>query len=74
MVDGFLENHEADNFKEIVEKLVDADEKMGCWISLKLHVLHSHIHELKTKMGYYSEEQGERFHQDVKLFEEHYKS
>ena len=73
VVDGFLGNHKADNFRNIVEKLVDAYEKMGCRISLKLHVLHSHINEFKDNMGDYLEEQGERFHQDVKSFEKHYK-
>ena len=73
VVKGFLGNHKADNFKNIVEKLVDAYEKMGCRMLLKLHVLHSHINELKDNMGDYIEEQGERFHQDVKSFEECYK-
>ena len=48
-------------------------EKMGCRMSLKLHILHSHIDEFKPSMGDYSEGQGERFHQDVKFFEERYK-
>ena len=73
VVEGFLGNHKADNFRNIVEELVDAYEKMGCSMSLKLHVLHSHIDEFKDNMGDYSEEQGERFHQDVKSFEERYK-
>ena len=49
---------------------MDAYEKMGCKMSLKLHVLHSHIDEFKDNMGDYSEEQGERFHHDIKSFEE----
>ena len=73
VVEGFLRNHKADNFRNIVEELVDVYEKMGCRISLKLHVLHSHIDESKSNMGDYSEEQGERFYQDVKSFEERYK-
>ena len=73
VVEGFLGKHKADNFRNIVEELVDAYEKMGCRMSLKLHVLHSHIDEFKDNMGDYLEEQGERFHQDVKSFEEHYK-
>ena len=73
VVEGFLGNHKADNFKNIVEELVDAYEKMGCRMSLKLHVLHSHIDEFMDNMGDYSEEQGERFRQDVKSFEERYK-
>ena len=50
-----------------------AYEKMGCRMSLKLHILHSLIDEFKDNSGDYSEEQGERFHQDVKSFEERYK-
>ena len=73
MVEGFLGNHKVDNFREIVEELVDAQEKMGCRMSLKLRVLHSYIDEFKGNINDYSEEQGKRFHQDVKLFEECYK-
>ena len=46
VVEGFLGNRKADNFRNIVEELVDAYEKMGCRMSLKLHVLNSHIDEL----------------------------
>ena len=52
---------------------MNAYEKMGCRMSLKLHILHSHIDEFKDNLGDYSEEQGERFHQNVKSFEEQYK-
>ena len=73
VVEGFLGNHKADNFRNIVEELVDAYEKTGCRMSLKLPVLHSHIDEFKDNMGDYLKEQSERLHQDVKLFEERYK-
>ena len=61
LVQGFLGNHKADNFREIVEELVDPYEKMGCIMLLKLHVLHSHINEFNSNMGDYLKEQGERF-------------
>ena len=73
VVKEFLGNHRVPNFKNIVEELVNAYEKMSCRMSLKLHILHSHIDEFKHNLGDYSEEQGERFHQDVKSFEERYK-
>ena len=73
MVKGFLGNLKVRNFKDIVEELVNAYEKMGCRMSLKLHILHSHIDEFKDNLGDYSEEQGEKFHQDVKSFEERHK-
>ena len=73
VVEDFLGNHKADNFRKIVEELMHAYEKMDCRMSLRLHVLHSDIDEFKDNMGDYSEEQRERLHQDVKLFEESYK-
>ena len=73
VVEGFLGNHKADNFMEIVEEFIGAYQAMGCRMSLKLHVLHSHIAEFRGNMGEYSEEQGERFHQDIKAFEKRYK-
>ncbi|KAF2889653.1 hypothetical protein ILUMI_16520 [Ignelater luminosus] len=41
-------------------------------MSHKLHMLHSHLDEFKDNMGVHSEEQGERFHQDVMDFERRY--
>ena len=40
-----------------MEELADAYEKMGCRMSLKLRVLHSHFDEFEENMGDYSEEQ-----------------
>ena len=73
MVKGFLGNNKVPNFKDIVEELVNAYEKIGCRMSLKLHILHSHNDEFKDNLEDYLEEQGERFRQDVKSFEEQYK-
>lgn len=73
VVKGFLGNNKAENYREIVDELVDTYRSMGCRMSLKLHVLHAHLDEFKENMGDYSEEQGERFHQDISSFEERYK-
>ena len=73
VVIGFLDKHRAENFRELVDGLVEAYRKMGCRMSLKIHVLHAHLDEFKDNMRDYSEEQGERFHQDVRSFEERYK-
>ncbi len=47
-------------------------KSMGCRMSLKLHVLHWDLDVFKAHMGAYSEEQGERFHQDLHFFERRY--
>ena len=59
VVKGFLGNHKVLNFKDIVEELVNAYEKMGCRMSLKLHILYSRIDdydEFKDNLGDHSEE------------------
>jgi len=38
---------------------------------LSKFTLDAHLHKFKDNMGAYSEEQGERFHQDVLNFERH---
>ncbi|GBM40050.1 hypothetical protein AVEN_81265-1 [Araneus ventricosus] len=45
--------------------MLTAYEAQGCKMSLKVHFLHSHIDCFPENLGTYSEEQGERFHQDV---------
>ncbi|CAK8684284.1 unnamed protein product [Clavelina lepadiformis] len=72
VVNGFLGNHKTENYMELVDELVDAYWKMGCRMSLKLHVLHAYLDEFKDNMGDCSEKQGERFHQDIRYFEERY--
>ena len=35
---------------------------MGCRMSMKVHMLDTHLDEFKENLGAYSEEHGERFH------------
>jgi len=72
IVNGFLSNHRVANYEEVVQRLLMNFKAMGCRMSLKLHVLHSHLAVFKSNMGQYSEEQGERFHQDVRELERRY--
>ena len=41
-------------------------------MSLKVHILDDYLQKFKDNMGAYSEEQDERFHQDILDFERHY--
>ena len=41
-------------------------------MSLKVHILHAYLDKCKDNMGAYSEEQGERFHQDILAYESRY--
>ena len=46
--------------------------EMGALMSLKMHFLHSHLEFFSENKGDVSDELGERFHLDIKLFEERY--
>ena len=72
VVHGFLGNHKDKNYVKLVETLIKNYSKMGCRMSFKVHILDAHLDKFKENMGAYSEEQGERFHQDIMDFERHY--
>ena len=72
VVHNFLGNKRADNYIELVEELFLGLQDLGCQMSIKVHYLHSHLSKFPANLGDVSEEQGERFHQDVKVMEERY--
>ena len=47
-------------------------QKFGCYMSLKIHFLHSHLDFLSDNCGMVSDEHGERFHQDIAIVEQRY--
>jgi hypothetical protein len=69
---NFLGNNKADNYQEIVERLLQSYKTMGCNMSLNIHFLHSHLYFFPQNLGAASDERGERFHQDVVVMETRY--
>jgi len=69
VVENFLGNHKSENYEKLVAKLIEAYQQLGCLINLKLHFLKSHLQHFRDNLGDYNEEQGERFHQDIKEIE-----
>jgi hypothetical protein len=49
-----------------VRNMLDKFKLLGCKMSLKLHFLASYLDYFPPNLGAVSEEQGERFHQDLK--------
>ncbi|GBN72113.1 hypothetical protein AVEN_106987-1, partial [Araneus ventricosus] len=45
---------------------------LGCHMSIKLHFLHRKLADFPKNLGAVSDEQGERFHQDLKVMEVRY--
>lgn len=46
---------------------------LGCNMTVKLHFLDSHLDFFPEKLADFSEEHGERFHQELKEMEKRYK-
>jgi hypothetical protein len=65
VVAGFLGNNRSSNYVELVQILVKSFGEMGCKLSLIVHMMDSHLHDVKDNLGDFSEEHGERFHQDI---------
>ena len=63
---NFLGNHKSENYVEMVQKSVDTSRTLGANMNIKLHYLHSHLDRFPENLGSISDEQGERFHQDIK--------
>ena len=70
LVKNFLGNHKALNYVELVDNVLTKYQEMGANMSIKVYFLHSHLDSFPDNLGEFSEEQGERFHQDIKVVEE----
>ncbi|GFX44249.1 uncharacterized protein TNCV_4376371 [Trichonephila clavipes] len=62
----------SDDHVELVESMLSNLKELGCIMSIKIHFLHSHLDRFSQNLGDFSEEQGERFHQDLRTTEERY--
>ena len=71
VVQNFLGNRRAANFEEVVQNMLDAYERLGANMSIKVHFFHNHLDRFPASCGDVSDEQGERFH-DIKEMESRY--
>ena len=69
---NFLGNAKSEDYEYIVNELLENDKNVGCSMNRKLHFLHSHLDYLPQNVGDYSEEEGERFYQDISEMESRY--
>ena len=73
VVKNFLGNMKSQNFSELIEKLLQAFHNLQCNMSVKVRFLLSHLDYFPENLGAFSEEQGERFYQVIKVMEKRYK-
>ena len=57
------------NMVDMVDDMLKAYEQLGPCMYLKMHFLHSHLNFFSPNFGKVSDEQGERFHQDISVIE-----
>ena len=72
VVKNFLGNSKARNYAELVNNMLTAFRNLGCNMNVKMHYLFSHMDRFPGNLGSMSDEQGERFHQDLKEMETRY--
>ena len=68
----FLRNIRADNYKELIEDMLSLYHKLGCNMSLKIHMLHSHLDFFLDNCSKVSDEHSECFHQEIARMEKRY--
>lgn len=72
LCENFLGNKRSANYVDIVNEFLEAYGEMGCNMSLKIHFLHSHLDFFPESLGQFSDEQGERFHQEISSMEKRF--
>ena len=72
LIQTFLGNRKSENYLQLVNDILSHLKHVGCNMSIKLYYLNSHLDRFHETLGDYSEEQGERFHQDIRTMEERY--
>ncbi|UYV70966.1 hypothetical protein LAZ67_8001268 [Cordylochernes scorpioides] len=72
IVKHFSGNNKSPSYVRIVENLISKFHKLECITNLKFNFMDSHLNFSPDNLGAESEEQGERFHQDIKIIEHRY--
>ena len=69
VIECFLGSRRAENYQNIMSKLLQKYKAMGCRMSLELHFLRSHLDFFPSNLDDVSDEHDERFQQDISLME-----
>ncbi|UYV84419.1 POLD1 [Cordylochernes scorpioides] len=70
VVYGILGNRIDDNYEELVQNMLKIYKALGVNLIIKVHYFHSQLDKFPDNLGAYSDEQGERFHEDMKVMKE----
>ena len=67
---NFLSNKKADNYVHLVNDMLEKFKRLNVDMSIKIHFLFSHLDRFLENLGTVRDDQGERFHQDIKVVEQ----
>lgn len=70
---NFLGKNRRDDYHAMVQEMLDGFRALNVNMSLKVHFMNSHLDAFAQQLPTESDEQGERFHQVCKPFEQNYK-
>ncbi|KAJ4439665.1 hypothetical protein ANN_07793 [Periplaneta americana] len=70
IIKNFLGNHKSPEYEQAVEELLRSYQALGARMSIKIALPNLHLDYFPENCGDYSEEQGERFHRDIRVMEE----
>ena len=62
VIKNFLGNTKSRNHKHLIDDMLQNFQKMKVNMSLKIHIMHSHLDFFPENMGAVSDKHGERFH------------
>lgn len=65
LCENFLGNKRSENYIDVVKEFLEAYAEMVCRMSIKVYFLHAYLDFFPENLGQFSDEQGERFHQDI---------
>ncbi|UYV72894.1 K02A2.6-like [Cordylochernes scorpioides] len=70
---NILGNVKVENYSHLVNERLFSHKALGCNMSLKIHIMHSHLDFIPEKLGAVSDEYGERFHPDISTWKSGFK-
>ena len=69
---NFLGNTKASNYVHLVNDTLEKCKRLNVHMSIKMHFLFSHLDRFSENLRAVSDEEGEIFHQDIKVIEQLY--
>lgn len=72
LIEGFFGNKRTPDYNQRALTLRKSFKALKVNMSTKVHLLLDHLEEFPPNCGDYSDEQGERFHQDISVMEKRY--